>query len=67
WFYRNYLRSSRTDQVIKAANSKSLTEEERFEDWLTEKIVVLNKDNRQWTEGIIEKYDSLDEIAAGIG
>ncbi|HEM5420767.1 hypothetical protein HO984_00900 [Streptococcus suis] len=67
WFYRNYLRSSRTDQVIKAANSQSLTEEERFEDWLTEKIVVLNKDKRQWTEGIIAKYDSLDEIAAGIG
>ncbi|MGQ7498898.1 hypothetical protein ACTGXZ_01675 [Streptococcus suis] len=67
WFYRNYLRSSRTDQVIKAANSQSLTEEERFEEWLTEKIVTLNKDKRQWTEGIIAKYDSLDEIAAGIG
>lgn len=25
WFYRNYLRSSRTDQVIKAANNQSLT------------------------------------------
>lgn len=34
---------------------------------MTEKIVVLNKDKRQWTEGIIAKYDSLDEIAAGIG
>ncbi|MGQ7448471.1 hypothetical protein ACTGW0_04210 [Streptococcus suis] len=30
WFYRNYLRSSRTDQVIKAANNQSLTEEERY-------------------------------------
>lgn len=67
WFYRNYLRSSRTDQVIKAANSQSLTEEERFEDWLTEKIVILNKDKRQWTEAMLTKYDSLDDIAAGIG
>ncbi|HEL9630917.1 TPA: hypothetical protein U0K61_002104 [Streptococcus suis] len=67
WFYRNYLRSSRTDQVIKAANSQSLIEEERFEDWLTEKIVILNKDKRQWTEAMLTKYDSLDDIAAGIG
>ncbi|HEM3866911.1 TPA: hypothetical protein U1V35_000094 [Streptococcus suis] len=67
WFYRNYLRSSRTDQVIKAANSQSLTEEERFEEWLTEKIVTLNKDKRQWTEAMLTKYDSLDDIAAGIG
>ncbi|NQN10633.1 hypothetical protein HPA30_03530 [Streptococcus suis] len=67
WFYRNYLRSSRTDQVIKAANSQSLTEEEAFEDWLTEKIVILNKDKRQWTEAMLTKYDSLDDIAAGIG
>ncbi|HFU4116790.1 TPA: hypothetical protein ACGO7F_001279 [Streptococcus suis] len=66
WFYRNYLRSSRTDQVIKAANSQSLTEEERFEDWLTEKIVILNKDKRQWTEAMLTKYDSLDDIAVGI-
>ncbi|MBY4955806.1 hypothetical protein [Streptococcus suis] len=68
WFYRNYLRSSKSDRVTKtAANSQSLTEEERYEEWLTEKIVTLNKDKRQWTEGIIAKYDSLDEIAAGIG
>lgn len=67
WFYRNYLRSSRTDQVIKAANSQSLTEEERFEEWLTEKIVTLNKDKREWTEAMLTKYDSLDDIAAGIG
>ncbi|MFH0384635.1 hypothetical protein ACHBIF_04740 [Streptococcus sp. A11] len=67
WFYRNYLRSSRTDQVIKAATSQSLTEVERFEDWLTEKIVTLNKDKREWTEAMLTKYDSLDDIAAGIG
>ncbi|NQN86867.1 hypothetical protein HO997_02910 [Streptococcus suis] len=67
WFYRNYLRSSRTDQVIKAANNQSSTEEERFEEWLTEKIVVLNKDKREWTEAMLTKYDSLDDIAAGIG
>ncbi|HHT7803780.1 TPA: hypothetical protein ACT2HZ_001383 [Streptococcus suis] len=67
WFYRNYLRSSRTDQVIKAANNQSLTEEERFEEWLTEKIVILNKDKREWTEAMLTKYDSLDDIAAGIG
>ncbi|CYU16256.1 hypothetical protein [Streptococcus suis] len=67
WFYRNYLRSSRTDQVIKAANNQSLTEEESYEDWLTEKIVILNKDKREWTEDVLAKYDSLDEIAAGIG
>ncbi|HEL2591857.1 TPA: hypothetical protein TZ820_000901 [Streptococcus suis] len=68
WFYRNYLRSSKSDRVTKtAANSQSLTEEERYEEWLTEKIVTLNKDKREWTEGIIAKYDSLDDIAAGIG
>ncbi|HFI0564328.1 TPA: hypothetical protein ACGO35_002064 [Streptococcus suis] len=44
-----------------------MTEEERFEEWLTEKIVTLNKDKREWTEGIIAKYDSLGDIAAGIG
>ncbi|WP_170238934.1 hypothetical protein [Streptococcus suis] len=67
WFYRNYLCSSRTDQVIKAANSQSSTEEERFEVWLTEKIVTLNKDKREWTEAMLTKYDNLDDIAAGIG
>ncbi|HEM2740407.1 TPA: hypothetical protein U1340_000605 [Streptococcus suis] len=68
WFYRNYLRSSKFDRVTKtAAISQSLTEEERFEEWLTEKIVTLNKDKRQWTEDVLAKYDSLDEIAAGIG
>lgn len=67
WFYRNYLRSSKSDRVTKTATNQSLTEVERFEEWLTEKIVTLNKDKRQWTEGIIAKYDSLDEIAAGIG
>lgn len=66
WFYRNYLRFSKSDRVTKTATNQSLTEEESFEDWLTEKIVILNKDKRQWTEGIITKYDSLDEIAAGI-
>lgn len=66
WFYRNYLRSSRTDQVIKVATSQSLTEEERFEKWLTEKIVILNKDKREWTEAMLTKYDNLDDIAAGI-
>ncbi|HFI0497111.1 TPA: hypothetical protein ACGOXC_001876 [Streptococcus suis] len=68
WFYRNYLRSSKSDRVTKtAANSQSLTEEESYEDWLTEKIVTLNKDKCQWTEDVLAKYDSLDEIAAGIG
>ncbi|MFI3100957.1 hypothetical protein [Streptococcus suis] len=68
WFYRNYLRSSRIAQLPKSTASQSLvTEEERYEEWLTEKIVTLNKDKREWTEGIIAKYDSLDDIAAGIG
>ncbi|HFI0351332.1 TPA: hypothetical protein ACGOZT_000707 [Streptococcus suis] len=67
WFYRNYLRSNSVTQVPKTATNQSLTEEERFENWLTEKIVTLNKDKREWTEGIIAKYDSLDDIAAGIG
>ncbi|MGQ7388788.1 hypothetical protein ACTGWD_04110 [Streptococcus suis] len=68
WFYRNYLRSSKSDRVTKtAANSQSLTEEERFEEWLTEKIVTLNKDKREWTEAMLTKYDNLDDIAAGIG
>lgn len=67
WFYRNYLRSSRADQVPKATASQSLTEEERYEDWLTEKIVTLNKDKREWTEAMLTKYDNLDDIAAGIG
>ncbi|HFI0027936.1 TPA: hypothetical protein ACGOSU_000967 [Streptococcus suis] len=68
WFYRNYLRSSRIAQVPKTTTSQSLvTEEESYEDWLTKKIVTLNKDKREWTEGVLAKYDSLDEIAAGIG
>ncbi|HFI0671286.1 TPA: hypothetical protein ACGO8I_000767 [Streptococcus suis] len=50
-----------------AANSQSLTEEERYEEWLTEKIVTLNKDKREWTEAMLTKYDNLDDIAAGIG
>ncbi len=44
-----------------------MTEEESYEDWLTKKIVTLNKDKREWTEGVLAKYDSLDEIAGGIG
>lgn len=44
-----------------------MTEEESYEAWLTEKIVTLNKDKRQWTEDVLVKYDSLDDIAAGIG
>ncbi|MFH6655561.1 hypothetical protein [Streptococcus suis] len=68
WFYRNYLRSSRIAQVPKSTVSQALvTEEESYEDWLTKKIVTLNKDKREWTEGVLAKYDSLDEIAAGIG
>lgn len=68
WFYRNYLRSSRIAQVPKSTASQALvTEEESYEDWLTKKIVTLNKDKREWTEGVLAKYDSLDEIAAGIG
>ncbi|HGA1493989.1 TPA: hypothetical protein ACIRLG_001185, partial [Streptococcus suis] len=66
WFYRNYLCSSRTDQVPMATASQSLIEEERFEDWLTERIVNLNKDKREWTEAMLTKYDNLDDIAAGI-
>lgn len=67
WFYRNYLRSNSVDRVTKTATNQSLTEEERFEDWLTEKIVTLNKDKREWTEAMLTKYDNLDDIAAGIG
>ncbi|MGQ7383638.1 hypothetical protein ACTGVI_00655 [Streptococcus suis] len=68
WFYRNYLRSSRIAQLPKSTASQSIvTEEESYEDWLTEKIVTLNKDKCQWTEDVLAKYDSLDEIAAGIG
>ncbi|HFI0507024.1 TPA: hypothetical protein ACGOZ0_001273 [Streptococcus suis] len=67
WFYRNYLRSSRADQVPKATASQTLTEEERYEDWLTENIVTLNKDKREWTETILSAYDDLDDIAAGHG
>lgn len=66
WFYRNYLRSSKSDRVTKTAANQSLTEEDRYEDWLTEKIVTLNKDKREWTEAMLTKYDSLDDIAAGI-
>lgn len=68
WFYWKYLRSSRIVQVPKSTASQSLViEEESYEDWLTEKIVTLNKDKREWTEDVLAKYDSLDEIAAGIG
>ncbi len=66
WFYRNYLRSNSVDRVTKTATNQSLTEEERFEEWLTEKIVTLNKDKRQWTEAMLTKYDNLDDIAVGI-
>ncbi|WP_105209384.1 hypothetical protein [Streptococcus suis] len=65
WFYRNYLRSSKSDRVTKTATNQSLTEEERFEEWLTEKIVILNKDKREWTETVLSAYDDLDAIAAG--
>ncbi|RRN51089.1 hypothetical protein [Streptococcus suis] len=67
WFYRNYLRSSKSDRVTKTATNQSLTEVERFEEWLTEKIVTLNKDKREWIEAMLTKYDNLDDIAAGIG
>ncbi|HEM6399025.1 TPA: hypothetical protein U2D39_001493 [Streptococcus suis] len=67
WFYRNYLRFSKSDRVTKTATNQSLTEEESYEEWLTEKIVTLNKDKREWTEAMLTKYDSLDDIAAGIG
>ncbi|MGQ7422915.1 hypothetical protein ACTGVR_00110 [Streptococcus suis] len=67
WFYRNYLRSNSVDRETKTATNQSLTEEESYEDWLTEKIVTLNKDKREWTEAMLTKYDSLDDIAAGIG
>ncbi|MEG3312110.1 hypothetical protein RFL03_00125 [Streptococcus parasuis] len=67
WFYRNYLRFSKSDRVTKTATNQSLTEEESYEEWLTEKIVNLNKDKRKWTEAMLTKYDSLDDIAAGIG
>ncbi|HFH9945634.1 TPA: hypothetical protein ACGO80_000809 [Streptococcus suis] len=67
WFYRNYLRSSRAAQVPKTTDSQTLTEAERYEDWLTEKIVTLNKDKREWTETILSTYDDLDDIAAGHG
>ncbi|NQN52730.1 hypothetical protein HPA12_10495 [Streptococcus suis] len=67
WFYRNYLRFSKSDRVPKTATNQSLTEEESYEEWLTEKIVNLNKDKRKWTEAMLTKYDSLDDIAAGIG
>ncbi|HFR3884011.1 TPA: hypothetical protein ACHVIE_001253 [Streptococcus suis] len=66
WFYRNYLRSNSVDRVTKTATNQSLTEEVRFEEWLTEKIVTLNKDKRQWTEAMLTKYDNLDDIAVGI-
>ncbi|HEL2436168.1 TPA: hypothetical protein TZW69_000012 [Streptococcus suis] len=63
WSYRNYLRSSRIAQVPKSTASQSLvTEEESYEDWLTEKIVTLNKDKREWIEAMLTKYDN-----AGIG
>lgn len=67
WFYRNYLCSSKSDRVTKTATKQSLTEEESYEEWLTEKIVTLNKDKREWAEAMLTKYDSLDDIAAGIG
>lgn len=51
----------------KATASQTLTEEESYEDWLTEKIVTLNKDKREWTETILSTYDDLDDIATGHG
>lgn len=54
--------------MSKATAGKSLVaEEEKYEDWLTATIVTLSKDKRDWTEGMLAKYDSLDEIARGTG
>lgn len=47
-----------------------MTEEASYENWLTEKIVALNKDKREWTETILAKYekdDFLEEVATGNG
>lgn len=71
WFYRNYLRSSRKGKRPQSSPVHSeVTEEESYENWLTEKIVALNKDKREWTETILAKYekdDFLEEVAAGNG
>ncbi|HFI0151494.1 TPA: hypothetical protein ACGO3A_002336, partial [Streptococcus suis] len=68
WFYRNYVGSSRPGQVKQVVPVHAeKTKEELYEDWLTEKIVTLDKDKREWTETILSKYDDLDDIVAGNG
>lgn len=70
WFYRNYLSPSR--EVVQVNSSQPLqrdiiTEEALYEEWLTDKIVTLNKDKREWTETMLSKYDNLDDVAADYG
>lgn len=68
WFYRNYLGKSRSGQVKQVAPAQTeKTKEEEYEEWVTEKIVTLNKDKREWTENMLAKYDDLDEVAADYG
>ncbi|HFU4203431.1 TPA: hypothetical protein ACGO8F_001022 [Streptococcus suis] len=71
WFYRNYLSPSRESLPHQAPPIQTvISEEERYEDWLTDKILTLSKDKREWTEYILSKYeenDYLEEVAAGNG
>ncbi|MYN70642.1 hypothetical protein GLP18_10560 [Streptococcus suis] len=43
-----------------------MTDEETYEDWLTKRIVELNKDKRDWIEDILSRYGDLDEVASGL-
>ncbi|HFI0618528.1 TPA: hypothetical protein ACGO1W_000158 [Streptococcus suis] len=68
WFYRNYISPKRKSQFYQTVEVQSeMNDEKIYEDWLTKRIVELNKDKREWTEAMLTKYDSLDDIAAGIG
>ncbi|HFI0499898.1 TPA: hypothetical protein ACGO0M_000322 [Streptococcus suis] len=66
WLYRNYISPKRMSQLYQTVEVQSeMTDEETYEDWLTKRIVELNKDKRDWIEDILARYGDLGEVAAG--
>ncbi|HFU4086554.1 TPA: hypothetical protein ACGO7S_001480 [Streptococcus suis] len=67
WFYRNYFSPKRKCRLYQTVKVQSeMTDEETYEDWLTKRIVELNKDKRDWIEDILSRYGDLDEVASGL-
>ncbi|HFI0595053.1 TPA: hypothetical protein ACGO30_000756 [Streptococcus suis] len=67
WFYRNYISPKRKSQFYQTVEVQSeMNDEKIYEDWLTKRIVELNKDKRDWIEDILLRYGDLDEVAGGL-